>query len=137
MADYGYDDGPESNIYESRRWPATGIEVVGGTTEESYAYALYGFHVPAAAAYKLKFSVLGAPQDGGGPAYLSMWNYRTETDDAGRWTSESYGWSSSATGSRANVQDGQVYTYLTAYGSNYGQYEAAKVKLTFRYGILK
>ena len=139
-SDYSYGSAYDEASYPdvgSIRWPDTGITLNGGGVEDSYAYAAYGFRVPTANAYKLTFSVLGAPREGGGPAYLSLWNFATGTDDAARWASDSYGWSSTTTTSAAHVEGRQVWGYVTAVGSNYGWFDAAKVRLTYQYGLLK
>ena len=117
--------------------PNDTVTLVGGTHDEEYAWTGYRFRVPTADVYKLTFRVLGAPTDGGGPAYLSMWNYRSDTDDAVTWASNGYAWSSTTTDSNAHVQNGNVWGYLTAVGWNQGTFAAAKVQLTYRYGMLK
>ncbi len=102
-----------------------------------YAYTGYDFKLPVANAYDLTLSVLGAPKDGGGPALLSFWNCRDETLDAASVASTASGWSSTRTTAGGHVENGHVWAYVHALGDNGGNFDAAKVQLTYRYGILK
>ena len=132
---YAYDDyGNMAGITASERFDG-GVTLHASDYEESWAYVGYRFRIPEADAYEMTFRVLGAAKDDAYPAYLSIWNYSAEVDDVAKWANSSYGWSTTHTDSSAHVQDGTVWAYLTAVsGTNY---DAATVKLTYRYGNLK
>jgi len=124
------------------RATTTAACISSATSTTSTAYVTYDFSIPSAVKYgKLTLSVLGAANARAivdGPATLSIKNWSTGEEKAIHNTGLSYRWySTSATGSAYVSSHHVVRTWVTAYGSEYGNWDVAKVKLTYRYALLR
>ncbi len=117
---------------------SNGVNIYGNIYDE-WAWVGYAFSVPKAIKYgTFKFSVLGTPQKGRGVPYISMWNYAASYEDAERSIGRTYSWySTSATGSSHVSRNRIARGYVTVVGENWGWYDVAKVKLTYRYAVLR
>ncbi len=127
-----YIEGPAGWIRPSSRY-YRGLEV-------SYsAWAGYRFVMKSAVKYgTLKFAVLGSPRPGWGVAYISFWNPTYGDEDGARWVGRSYAWYSTSTPPTNHVfSTNRVHAFVTADSSNRGWYDVAKVRLTYRYALLK
>jgi hypothetical protein len=113
-----------------------------GNLYDQYAFARYQFTVPKAAKYgSFRFFALGAVDPQGvtsGPATLSLMNWSTHQEDGLRRTGWSYAWYSTKVAGAGHVNSkGVVRTWVTAYGWDEGNWDVAKVKLTYRYAVLR
>ena len=109
-----------------------------GNIQDEWAYVGYSFTLPSAATYgTVTFKVIGAPYSGRGVPYISLWNYATHDEDAIRWVGRSYAWYGTSGSGAGHVSSRHVRAFVTVVGSNWGWYDVAKVRLTYRYGILK
>ena len=117
---------------------ARGINLYGDTSPD-WAAASYSFKLPAAAQYgTITFSSLGTPVPGYGSALIGVSNYATGEIDGARWTGRSYAWYGTSVSGTAHVSATQrVNAYVWVSGDNYGWYDVAKVRLTYRYALLK
>jgi hypothetical protein len=113
-----------------------------GNLYDEFAYVRYNFKLPSATVYKtLKLSVLGAlhtPTVYVGPATMSFANFASGGEDGLRSTGLAYGWYSSSVKASGHVSSARgVRVFVTAYGYDYGNWDVAKVKLTYTYGVLQ
>ncbi len=113
-----------------------------GNLFDEYAYARYMFTLPRAVRYKsLTFSVQGRehwPTVYIGPATISLYNFAKASEDGVRNTGITYGWYSTSVAASGHVSSTRgVRAYVRAYGFNYGDWDIARVRLTYVYAVLE
>ena len=62
---------------------------------------------------------------------------RTESEDGERWVGRSYSWYSTSVAGTGHVSSRHVRAFVTVVGANSGFYDVAKVRLTYKYALLK
>jgi hypothetical protein len=105
-----------------------------------YAIGVHRFTLPAAAAYSsIRFAVLGRTVSGYGYGYMSIDDYANDEADVMRTVGASWAWhATSAVSQAGHVSSSRVVTgTVFAWGYNEGLVEYQKVKVTFRYALLR
>jgi hypothetical protein len=141
-------DGTYAGGYYSNRY-ARGVILDGGSCEYDWEYdeevcdvavGAHRFTLPAATSYAgIKLSVLGHSLSGWGNGYMGIDNYASDQFDVVRTVGYSFTWYTSAgVGPTGHVNGSRVVTGIVwAHGGNEGVVEYQKVKLSFRYALLK
>jgi hypothetical protein len=142
---YGYGDG--AGAYRSSRY--RGVILDGGycgydweTGEETCDLAVgrHRFTLPTAAAYSsIRLRVLGRSWSGWGAGYEGIEDYAAGEIDAARSIGYSFAWyATSSVGSTGHVNGSRIVTgFVWASGGNEGVVEYQKVRVTYRYALLK
>ncbi|MEI7743299.1 MAG: hypothetical protein WCK58_06065 [Chloroflexota bacterium] len=134
---YDYYSTTYADVSASARY-AGGVELYGNILDEG-AWVQYRFTVPTAVKYgTFTFAAIGKPRSGYRVPYLSAGSYGSDTEDAERWVGRSYAWyGTSFSGASHMTASHKVDCYVTILGANYGLYDVAKVRLTYRYAVLR
>jgi len=118
------------------------VYLFGNVTSDQLAYVRYDFVIPRAIRYStIRFSALGEVNPQGitsGPATLSIFDWSDRVERGRRRTGKRYAWySTSVSGSAFVSSSGRVRAWVTAYGLDGGNWDVAKVRLTYRYAVLR
>jgi hypothetical protein len=104
------------------------------------ALGVHRFTLPAAKAYaSIRFSILGQSASGSGAGYMAIEDYVNEEFDVTRSIGSSWAWrSTSSVGSSGHVNSSRVVSgWVWAWGYNEGRVEYQKVRVTFKYALLR
>lgn len=104
------------------------------------ALGVHRFTLPAAKAYSgIRFSVLGRSGSGSGAGYMAIEDYANEEFDVTRSIGYSWAWrTTSSVGSTGHVNGSRVVSgWVWAWGYNGGLVEYQKVRVTFKYALLR
>ncbi len=118
------------------------VYLYGSLFSDEYAWVRYDFALPKAIRYDtLRLSVLGRVNPQGvtdGPATLSFWNWSRGIEDRARRTGRKYAWYSTTASGASHVSSSRrVRVWVTAYGLDGGNWDVARVRLTYRYAVLR
>jgi hypothetical protein len=140
--------GSESAAYRSSRYDR-GVVLEGGsceydpeTDEETcdVAMGVHRFGLPAAAAYSsIRLSVLGRSRSGRGAGFEGINDFAADEIDVTRSIGYSFTWyATSSVGTAGHVDASRVVTGIVwASGDNDGAVEYQKVRLTYKYALLR
>lgn len=143
---YGY--GESAGAYRSGRYSG-GVILDGGYCEYDWetdeevcdlAVGRHRFTLPTARAYSsIRLSVLGRSWSGWGAGYEGIEDYAAGEIDAARSIGYSFAWyTTSSVGSTGHVNGSRIVTgFVWASGGNEGVVEYQKVRVTYRYALLK
>jgi hypothetical protein len=114
---------------------ARGVQLRANRDYE-FAAARWDFTLPAAIRYgTLKFEVLGAAEAGYGAGYLGLAS--KDEDESGRSLRRSHGWTSLSRPAAGHRFGRRVTGLVWVDGYYLGRHDVEKVRLTYKYAVLK
>jgi hypothetical protein len=131
---FAYDG--DGGAFHSKTW-SHGVVLIGGSS--GYAAARYTFTIPSATVYSsLRAAVYGKSMSGYGKGYIGIRNYANDNLDAFKYVGYSTDWYSNSVSASGHVtSDRKVQLWAFADSGNFGGVNYLKVKLTYRYAVLK
>ena len=104
-----------------------------------YAAARYTLTLPSATIYSsVRASVYGKSMSGYGKGYIGVRNFSTDDLDAFKYIGCSTNWYSDGVAASGHVtSDRKVQLWAFADSGNFGGVNYLKVKLTYKYAVLK
>jgi hypothetical protein len=134
----GFGAAGDGGAFRSNTW-SRGVVLYGGGSAGSYAFARYTFTLPSATIYSsLRASAYGRTMSGFGQGYIGIRNYATDELDAFKLLGSSTAWYSNSTSAAGHLtSDHKAQLWAFAEGDNDGAIDFYKVKLTYKYAVLK
>ena len=126
----------DGGAYHSNTW-SHGVILLGGSS--GYAAARYTFTLPSATIYSsVRASAYGKSMSGYGKGYIGVRNYATDDLDAFKYLGYSTDWYGNSVAASGHVtSDRKVQLWAFADSGNFGGMNYLKVKLTYKYAVLK
>ena len=126
----------DGGAYHSNTW-SHGVILIGGSS--GYAAARYTFTLPSATVYSsVRASVYGKSMSGYGKGYIGVRNFSNDNLDAFKYVGYSTDWYGNSVAASGHVtSDRKVQLWAFADSDNFGGVNFLKVKLTYKYAVLK